>query len=200
MILGVTALLDANILYSACLRDFLLRLAAEHLYRPLWSAQIQDEWTGRLLVDRPDLTKAQTDYTTGQMDKYFGDARVIGYGHLVEQVHLPDPDDRHVLAAAIQGGAHRIVTWNLKDFPLDCTLRYSIEAQCPDDFVMELLDASPSGVARAARNHRLALRNPARSAEEHLVAYEEAGLSRVVARLAAGGETRVSAESGEAPG
>ena len=143
MILGVTALLDANILYSACLRDFLLRLAAEELYRPLWSAQIQDEWTGRLLVDRPDLTKAQTDYTTGQMDKYFGDARVIGYGHLVEQVHLPDPDDRHVLAAAMQGGAQRIVTWNLKDFPLDGTLRYAIEAQCPDEFVMELLDASP---------------------------------------------------------
>ena len=54
--LGVTALLDANILYSAGLRDFLLRLAAEELYRPLWSEEIQKEWSRRLLEGRDDLS------------------------------------------------------------------------------------------------------------------------------------------------
>ena len=51
------ALLDANVLYSAGLRDFLLRLADRYLYAPLWSAEIHAEWIGSILVDRPDLTR-----------------------------------------------------------------------------------------------------------------------------------------------
>ena len=52
----LTALLDANVLYPASLRDFLLRLADQYLYFPLWSATIHQEWIASLLADRPDLT------------------------------------------------------------------------------------------------------------------------------------------------
>lgn len=52
----LTALLDANVLYSAGLRDFLLRLADQYLYAPLWSADIHAEWIRSVLADRPDLT------------------------------------------------------------------------------------------------------------------------------------------------
>ena len=47
------------------------------------------------------------------------DALVTGYEPLVKTIHLPDPNDRHVLAAAITGRADVIVTKNLKDFPAD---------------------------------------------------------------------------------
>jgi predicted nucleic acid-binding protein len=49
----------------------------------------------------------------------YGSSRllVIGYQNLIQSVSLPDPDDRHVLAAAIVGRCDVILTRDLKDFP-----------------------------------------------------------------------------------
>ena len=180
---GPTALLDSNVLYSACVRNLVLWLARYRVYRPLWSERIQSEWTGKLLENRPDLKRAQMDHTIGQMNEHFGDAAVTGYEHLVERVRLPDPKDHHVLAAAIQGGADLIVTWNLKHFPPAATRPYSIESRSPDAFVFDLLVDQPDAVVTAVRRHRRSLRKPPRSTAQHLRAYEEAGLSNVTARL-----------------
>ncbi len=47
----LTAVLDANVLYSAGLRDLLLLLADRYLFAPLWSAgtrcQDVDEYQGK---------------------------------------------------------------------------------------------------------------------------------------------------------
>jgi hypothetical protein len=51
------------------------------------------------------------------MNKAVRDCLVTGHEPLTEGLKLPDPDDRHVLAAAIKAGAQVIVTRNLKDFP-----------------------------------------------------------------------------------
>ena len=62
-----------------------------------------------------------------------------GYEDLIEGLHLPDPDDRHVLAAAIRGRTDVIVTANVRDFPPEILTPFEIEAQHPDEFVMHLL-------------------------------------------------------------
>ncbi len=80
---GMTALLDANVLYPAGLRDFLLRLADQYLYRPLWSATIHEEWIASLLEDRPDLTASRLERTRAIMDEYFPEAIVTGYDSLI---------------------------------------------------------------------------------------------------------------------
>ena len=74
-----TALLDANVLYPAGLRDILLRLADQYLYAPLWSAAIHSEWIGSVLEDRPDLTANVLERTRAMMDRHFRDAVVTGY-------------------------------------------------------------------------------------------------------------------------
>ncbi|WP_084080893.1 PIN domain-containing protein [Edaphobacter aggregans] len=53
------------------------------------------------------------------MDKQAPDALVTGYRQLVPALNLPDPNDGHVLAAAVRGGASMIVTNNIKDFPAE---------------------------------------------------------------------------------
>lgn len=45
-------------------------------------------------------------------------AKVSGYEELIEALVLPDPDDRHVLAAAIKAGANAIVTFTKKISPV----------------------------------------------------------------------------------
>ena len=112
-----TALLDANVLYPAGLRDLLLRLADRYLYAPLWSADIHEEWMRNLLADRPDIPASALERTRAIMDEHFPGAVVTGYTALAASLDLPDPGDTHVLAAAIEGEANIIVTRNLRHFP-----------------------------------------------------------------------------------
>lgn len=180
---GPTALLDANVLYPAGLRDFLLRLADRYLYTPLWSADIHAEWTRNLLADRPDLSADTLERTRAAMDRHFPAAVVTGYNALAGTLDLPDPGDRHVLAAAILGHADVILTSNLRHFPADVLASNALLARHPDAFVVDLFEADPEAVLAAVRGHRAALRNPPRSAFDHLVALERVGLTRTASSL-----------------
>lgn len=170
------AVLDANVLYSAFGRDVLLRLAAAGLYRPLWTARIEAEWTGALLASRPDLTPAQLARTCAAMARAFPDAEVTGYEGLGADLRLPDPDDRHVLAAAVATEAGEVVTWNLSDFPKAVLRPLGVEAVSPDAFVSSMLEANPDRVAAALRAHRTELHSPPLTAAEYLGHMERAGL------------------------
>ena len=111
------AVFDACVLYPAPIRDLLLRLAVTGLFRARWSERIHDEWIQAVLRNRQDLKREQLDRTRELMDQAVPDCLVSGYEGIEATLALPDPDDRHVLAAAIKCGAGTIVTYNLKDFP-----------------------------------------------------------------------------------
>ena len=111
------AVLDACVLYPAPLRDLLLRLALTDLFRARWTDRIHEEWIQSLLSKRPDLSRERLQRTRGLMDRTVPDCLVTGFEELIETLVLPDPDDRHVLAAAIRSQAGVIVTYNIRDFP-----------------------------------------------------------------------------------
>ena len=178
-----TAFLDANVIYPAGLRDTLLRLADRNLYRARWSAMVHEEWMRNVLNDRPDLSFDQLQRTRETMDRHFPDALIVGFEPLIDGLSLPDPDDRHVLAAAIKGRADVIVTQNLKDFLQEQLGPYEIEAQHPDDFALSLFDLYPGAVLGAVRDHRAALRRQPRTAEEHLETYERMGMTKFSSAL-----------------
>jgi hypothetical protein len=115
------------------LRDLLIRVAIGHKVRAHWTDQILDEVFENLIENRPDLDRVKLARTRVLMGKALPDAKVTGYESLVPALELPDPDDRHVLAAAIRAGAQMIVTSNLKDFPPECLSPFAIEAKGPDD-------------------------------------------------------------------
>lgn len=163
-----TAVYDANVLYPAPLRDFLMRLALTGAYRARWSAQIHDEWKRNLLLNRQDLTSAQLDRTSELMDKAIPDALVTDYESLVAGLELPDVDDRHVLAVAIKCNAATIVTFNLKDFPKAVLDPLGIEALHPDDFIADLWDLDKAAVLEAAQRQRASLKNPPHNVREYL--------------------------------
>jgi predicted nucleic acid-binding protein len=179
----VTAVYDANVLYSAPLRDLLIRLAQTGLVRARWTETIHDEWLRNVLKTNPQLSPERLARTRTLMNEAVRDCLVFGYEDLIDSLTLPDPDDRHVLAAAIRAGAEVIVTYNLTDFPAETLARFDIEAQHPDDFLVSLLDLAPGVVCAAVKRQRESLRNPPKSGEELLITLEGQGLTQAVARL-----------------
>lgn len=178
-----TALYDSCVLYPAPLRDLLMRLGMTDMFRARWTDQIHEEWIGAVLEERSDLTREQLERTRQLMNAHVRDGLVTGYEPLIEGLVLPDPDDRHVLAAAIRTRAHVIVTFNLKDFPNPYLATFGMEAQHPDEFISHLIDLSPGAVCEAAKRQRAALRKPPKSVEEFLDALAAQSLPETVLRL-----------------
>ncbi len=176
-------ILDANVLYPAPVRDYLLRLASEGLYQPGWTTQIHEEWIRNLLINRPDQKKSDLEKTRKAMDSAFPDAEVNGYEELISSISLPDTDDKHVLAAAITAGAPLIVTNNLKDFPEEILVQYGIRAISADEFVLHLIDTNKHAAFDALDKQVKALRNPPRSTEDVLLILEKCGLIESAIRL-----------------
>ena len=97
----LVVLYDACVLYPAPLRDLLMHLATRALFSAKWTDAIHDEWISSVLKDRSDLTKEQLERTRRLMNGHVRDCLVTGYESLIPSLALPDPEDRHVLAAAI---------------------------------------------------------------------------------------------------
>ena len=177
-----TAIYDACVLYPAPLRDLLMQLAVTDLFRAKWTDRIHDEWIRNLLEERPELAD-RLARTRELMNRSVRDCLVEGYEGLIEGLSLPDPDDRHVLAAAIHCRASSIVTFNLKDFPASCLAPYGIEAVHPDDFVADQIDLSEPAVCEAVKIVRARLKNPPMDVDEYFGYLERQRLSQTVARL-----------------
>lgn len=157
-----SALLDACVLFPIALADTLLRLAESDLYRPLWSKRILDEMVSAIEEIHPGLADGPAHGRADTMDRAFDDACVAGWEPLVQGIPLPDEDDRHVVAAALRGQADIIVTANLSDFPANLLEPLGLEAQGPDEFLLNQLDLDPDVVirvlhAQAAATHRPAI-------------------------------------------
>lgn len=155
------ALLDTSVLWPSLQRDFLLSLAVEGLYRPLWSSAILQELEfheARKLVGRgedADAAVARARHLIDQMSSAFDDALVENWELLDDTFGLADPDDEHIVAAALIGGAEVIVTSNVKDFPaqrIPTQLRVSSPAEFAADTVAVSPDLARRGVtAMSAR-------------------------------------------------
>lgn len=181
------AVYDANVLYPSALRDFLIRLAIEDLVHARWSDRILDEVFRNIEINRPDLDPARLLRTRQRMCAAVLDCVVEGYEELEPAITLPDPDDRHVVAAAIRAGAGVIVTFNLRDFPEDALVRHGVVAMHPDLFALEVLARSPTAVLEIVSLQAADLKNPPHTALDVVGALERCGLGRFGAAVRTGG-------------
>jgi predicted nucleic acid-binding protein len=127
--MGFVAVYDASVLYPSTTRDLLIRIAQAGLVQAKWTDTILDEVFTSLVKNRPDLDPARLGRTRELMAGAIRDVLVVGYQPLMEVLTLPDPDDRHVLAAAIRARAQLIVTGNLRDFPAAALAPRDVEAR-----------------------------------------------------------------------
>ncbi|MBP2171699.1 putative nucleic acid-binding protein [Erwinia toletana] len=153
------------------------------LYQPKWTATIHDEWQRNLVENLPDLKREQLKRVEDLMNEALPDALVTGFENLMEGVSLPDPDDRHIVAAAIRSDSEVIVTFNLKDFPRESLAEFDIEAIHPDEFIADLLDLNQALVLQAVQRQRDRLKNPPKSVDEYFDILLKLGLPMTVKAL-----------------
>lgn len=138
--------LDACVLFPTVQREVLIGCAAAGLFAPRWSARILEEWAravvklgpGAEVVARGEVARLRADWP---------EAEVLVPAAQLARFWLPDPDDAHVLAAAVLGHADMILTVNARDFPRDILRQEGVTRADPDGFLCQLLAAHPAQVA-----------------------------------------------------
>ena len=178
-----TALIDACVLARVLPRNLLLTLAEAGFFRVRWSGPVLGE-TGRAIAK---LLRAQSSSQADaeamaaeqvrRMTDAFKEAMVTDFDmYLAASSILPDPNDAHVLAAAVKAQAAAIVTDNLKDFPSAALATFSLEARSTDDFIADTIALDEGRAVAALRDMRQRFRKPDLSAEQLLVKMEAEGL------------------------
>lgn len=179
-----TALLDACVLFPVVSRDALLSLAASGLFAAKWSERIEREWTRALERRRPDLV-GKLQGAIEMMRAAIPDWEVPenAVARIEPCLVLPDPNDAHVLAAAIAGHVDCIVTTNLKDFPAEILTPMGIEAIHPDQFMIAQWDLDPYPSIAALKGMRARWRRPEATPEDFVQAFDRSGLPAMAQRL-----------------
>jgi hypothetical protein len=140
-------ILDACVLANPGVCDLFLRLAEPpRLYLPRWTTKILDEvhrtQTEKLPKPFP-IPMELADYWRQEVTRHFPEAFIEGYEPIIQHMEN-DEKDRHVLAAAVFGGVSLIVTFNLRDFPVEALDRWNVQAKHPQDYLLTLYSMSPT--------------------------------------------------------
>lgn len=150
------AVFDACILYPFHLRNIVVQAAVDRLVEARWTDKIHEEWIRNLATSTPAVPIERLQVTRQLMNDALPAATVRGYEGNIPAVNLPDPDDRHVVAAGIAASASVILTWNLRDFPAIELKKHGLRRQTPDAFLADLFDEAPDltvgSLANARRN------------------------------------------------
>lgn len=180
-----TAFIDACTLAGTLKRNLLLTLAEAEFFRVRWSERVMDETEaaiarilgGKGVADAEDRAAR----ARASMEAAFEDAAVEEYDvFLGACVGLPDPNDAHVVAAALKTQAATIVTENLKDFPEAILAGLNMEARSADQFIADTIALDPGRAVAAIRRMRERFKRPEKTAEVLLLDMEADGLTETV--------------------
>lgn len=177
------AVLDACVLYPFHLRNVLIQAAFDGLFDARWTEDIHEEWIRNLTANATGVSRERLEATRDKMMAVLPEANVTDYQVLIPSLNLPDPDDRHVLAAAIVGQASVIVTWNVKDFPAASLQSHGLTCISPDAFLMSLHAAFPDALIESAARARHNLRKSLPAIDEFIDAIARQGLTAFAAIL-----------------
>jgi len=175
---------DACILYPFHLRNIVVQIAVDRLVDARWTDEIHDEWIRNLAANVASIPVERLQITRHLMKDALPHAMVSAYQGHICAVTLPDPNDRHVVAAGIAGGASVILTWNLRDFPVRELKKHGLRRQTPDAFIVDLYDTVPDLTLASLANARRNLSNSRVSASGFVDILKNQKLTHLADRIA----------------
>lgn len=182
MRLRPTVLFDANVFFGARLRSITLFLAETDLFLARWTEKINDEWI-RNIHRKQAIPLERLERLRALVNRSVPDCLVTDFETLEASFNLPDPDDRHVLAAALKARADMIVTFNIKDFPDLLLDSLGLQVKHPDEFLLEMFDSPPAIFARAVQRDFYHYKAPPFSFDQYVAALHRAGVANAAKRI-----------------
>lgn len=182
MLLSSRVFLDSCVLFGSRLTDVLLYMAANELYDPLWSERVLAAVERDVPKQRSRITPEMIARRTARMRSYFPEAMVTGYEHQEPKMRN-HPGDRHVLAAAVHGGADVLVTNNTQHFPLAEMERHHIVRMTADEFLLDLLDEDPGATVASVDRAIMARKRPPEAVADFLEGLDLAGAPGFAAKI-----------------
>jgi len=160
-----------------------VQIAVDRLVDARWTDEIHDEWIRNLVARVPGIPIERLQITRKLMDDALPNATVTDYQAHIEAIALPDPDDRHVVAAAIMAGASVVLTWNLRDFPTRELKKHGLVRQTPDVLLTDLYEKAPDLVVASLANARRNLRRTRVSPSDFIDILKNQKLSKLTGRI-----------------
>jgi hypothetical protein len=172
-----TVILDACVLYPIAVTDALISLGSRGLFSAKWTTRIESEWMGAIEKRRPDLV-GRLGSRRDAMRAAIVDWEVpdLATAAISLDTQLPDPNDGHVIAAAVVAQADLIVSFNVADFPQRVLDTYGLEVVHPDDFIVSLRESEDLLWRETFASMRQRLRQPVLSSGQFAEAFARAGL------------------------
>jgi len=177
------AVFDACILYPFHLRNVVVQAAVDRVVEARWTDAIHEEWVRSLAADAPAIPIERLQVTRRLMNDAIPTAMVNGYEKHIPMVTLPDPDDRHVVAAAIAAKASLILTWNLRHFPESALNKFGLRTMNPDKFLSGLFEKAPDLVIGSLANARRNLSKSRVSASDFIAILKGQKLVQLAKRI-----------------
>jgi hypothetical protein len=177
------AVFDACILYPFHLRNVVIQTAVDRLVEARWTDAIHAEWIRSLSANAPTIPCGRLHVTRQLMNDAVPTALVTSYQAHIQAVSLPDPDDRHIVAAGIAGGASIILTWNLRHFPAEELKKHGLRRQSPDTFLAALYDEVPNLTVNSLASARHNLSRTRVSASDFIEILQNQKLVQLARRL-----------------
>lgn len=176
MISTFTAFINSNVFHGARLRSLIIEMAQSGMFRARWSERVHQEWISSVRRRRPGIDREKLNSYRLQMDLAVPNALVSCYEQFVSSITLPDPDDRHIVAAAHAARASVIVTFNEKHFPDEVLNPLGLHTEHPDQFLLDLADLQPESFIAAVRADLKHYRSPPLTADAYAADLRKAGL------------------------
>jgi predicted nucleic acid-binding protein len=174
-------LFDANVFFGVRLRSLMLFLAETGLFLARWTEKINDEWIRN--IHRKQAIPLETlEQLRVLVNRSVPDCLVTDFEAIEASLELPDPNDRHVLAAALKAQADLIITFNGKDFPEAVLDPLGLRASHPDEFLMTMLDSAPTIFAQAVQRDFSHYNAPPFTSAQYVSALHRAGVVKTANR------------------